>query len=312
MSLPLVDDVFSLEQKAIQDNGGVPPKTNGAAKAAGTPATQQNGDASTSTSTPATPATSNGAQAKTSVQAEAPQPTRSATPAAAAAEDEEEDQLASDDDASSVAPSEAGSTTNLSRRQAVLEEKRLEKLRGGRSSSVASSSGGRRQSGASATLSLEEQLRLNSERDDETEREFRRYLGVTRCRPLGRDRFHCRYWWFDGIGGMNLAGTGKGEVTYGTGRLFLQGPSVEDWELICDSRKEEGDGIKSMHERRMREEVVDDPSALLGPDEWAYYEDEDEVSVVPCFVFGSDELNWPLPASAAGRSEQLAERERHT
>jgi hypothetical protein len=33
-------------------------------------------------------------------------------------------------------------------------------------------------------------------------------------------------------------------------------------------------------ERRMREEVVDDPSALLGPDEWAYYEDEDEVSVV--------------------------------
>ncbi|KWU45025.1 hypothetical protein RHOSPDRAFT_16896 [Rhodotorula sp. JG-1b] len=250
-----------LEQKAIQDNGGVPPKANGAAKAAGTPATQQNGDASTSTSTPATPATSNGAQAKTSVQAEAPQPTRSATPAAAAAEDEEEDQLASDDDASSVAPSEAGSTTNLSRRQAVLEEKRLEKLRGG----------------PSATLSLEEQLRLNSERDDETEREFRRYLGVTRCRPLGRDRFHCRYWWFDGIGGMNLAGTGKGEVTYGTGRLFVQGPSVEDWELICDSRKEEGDGIKSMHERRMREEVVDDPSALLGPDEWAYYEDEDEL-----------------------------------
>jgi bromodomain adjacent to zinc finger domain protein 1A len=194
----------------------------------------------------------------------------------------------------------------------VLEEKRLEKLRGGRSSSVASSSGGRRQSGTSATLSLEEQLRLNSERDDETEREFRRYLGVTRCRPLGRDRFHCRYWWFDGIGGMNLAGTGKGEVTYGTGRLFVQGPSVEDWELICDSRKEEGDGSKSMLERRMREEVVDDPSALLGPDEWAYYEDEDEVSVVSCFVFGSDELNWPLPASAAGRSEQLAEREGHT
>ncbi|KAG0660947.1 hypothetical protein C6P46_004220 [Rhodotorula mucilaginosa] len=266
-----------LEQKAIQDNGGVPPKANGASKAAGTPAAQQNGDASTSTSSPATPAASNGTQAKASVLAEAPQPTRSATPAAAAAEDEEEDQLASDDDASSVAPSEAGSTTNLSRRQAVLEEKRLEKLRGGRSSSVASSSGGRRQSGTSATLSLEEQLRLNSERDDETEREFRRYLGVTRCRPLGRDRFHCRYWWFDGIGGMNLAGTGKGEVTYGTGRLFVQGPSVEDWELICDSRKEEGDGSKSMLERRMREEVVDDPSALLGPDEWAYYEDEDEL-----------------------------------
>jgi hypothetical protein len=37
-------------------------------------------------------------------------------------------------------------------------------------------------------------------------------------------------------------------------------PVPYDWELICDSRKEEGDGSKSMLERRMREEVVDDPS----------------------------------------------------
>ncbi|GAA5883689.1 hypothetical protein JCM3774_002954 [Rhodotorula dairenensis] len=279
-----------LEQKAIQDNGGVPPKANGASKAAAGPTLHTNGDAakSTSVSTPGVPATPNGAPAKaagTPVAAESPVvPAVPATSAAAAApsatmgDDEEEDQLASDDDASSVAPSEAGSTTaHLSRRQAVLEEKRLEKLRGGRSSSVASSSGGRRQAGGSAPLSLEEQLRLNAERDDETEREFRRYLGVTRCRPLGRDRFHCRYWWFDGIGGMNLAATGKEEVAYGTGRLFVQGPSVEDWELVCDARKDEGDGIKGMLERRMREEVIDKPSALLGPDEWAYYEDEDEL-----------------------------------
>ncbi|GAA5988815.1 hypothetical protein JCM10908_006182 [Rhodotorula pacifica] len=279
-----------LEQKAIQDNGGVPPKANGASKpAVGDPVAQPNGDATASTSnaTPATPATPNGLPAETpgpTVPAGSSQlagqpltmPVTAATPTATA-DDEEEDQLASDDDASSVAPSEAGSTVNLSRRQAVLEEKRLEKLRGGRSSSVASSSGGRRQSGAASTLSLEEQLRLNAERDDETEREFRRYLGVTRCRPLGRDRFHCRYWWFDGIGGMNIAGTGKGEVAYGSGRLFVQGPSVEDWELICDARKEEGDGVKGMLERRMMEEVVDEPGALLGPDEWAYYEDEDEL-----------------------------------
>lgn len=305
----------SLEQKAAQENGGVA-KPNGAKAPGAAAANGTSAQASASTpATPTIPATpSNGtANPMDAVSAERPKPSRPAAPAAASAgaaeDDEEEDQLASDDNdaddgTSSIAPSEAGSMAPGSRRQSVLEEKRLEKLRGARSGSVTSSTGagpGSRRRGAST---LEEQLRQNAERDDETEREFRRYQGVTRCRPLGRDRFHCRYWFFDGIGGMNLAGTGKGEVAYGTGRLFVQGPSVEDWELVAGVRdaKEEvppppaegsgtgegeeltggGDdvkdgGVKGLLARRMNEEVVETPGALLGPDEWAFYEDEEEV-----------------------------------
>ena len=55
------------------------------------------------------------------------------------------------------------------------------------------------------------------------------------------------------------------------GRLFVQGPSQEDWDLVCGERGEE------MNERRIKEEV--DPEAMLGVNEWGFYEDEEEVSV---------------------------------
>ncbi|GAA5938072.1 hypothetical protein JCM3775_005332 [Rhodotorula graminis] len=198
-------------------------------------------------------------------------------------DDEDEDQLVSDAD-SSVAPSEAGSLSAASRRQAALEEKRLEKL-GGKSSGRSSLAGGTRAKGAS--LTVEDRLRVNAERDDEVEREFRRYLNVSRCRPLGKDRFHCRYWWFDGVGSMDLVSDGApvlrddgDNVVYGTGRLLVQGPSEEDWEVLVDQKDKGDEGAKAILARRMREEVVDDPSLLLGVNEWACYDDDETIETL--------------------------------
>ncbi|GAA5995905.1 uncharacterized protein JCM10292_004821 [Rhodotorula paludigena] len=269
-----------LEQKAIQEAQG----SSGAAI--------PNGDGSAPKPANGTPAAEADSRGPSRAPSESGTPSRQGSvkppppPGAGGGdEDDEEDQLVSDAE-SSVAPSETGS---LSRRQAALEEKRLEKLSGrsgGRSSLAGTpKSGAKATSTPSAPLSIEDRLRDNQRRDDVAEREFRRYLNVSRCRPLGKDRFHCRYWWFDGVGGMDLVQPGGSDVldeegnnvVYGSGRLFVQGPSEEDWDSISDPKGKGDEGVKAMLERRVREEVVAEPSALLGPNEWAFFEDDDEL-----------------------------------
>ncbi|BGP00501.1 hypothetical protein NBRC10513v2_006305 [Rhodotorula toruloides] len=286
-----------IEKKAILDAGGKiePAAALIGASATPAPANGTSTPSATPAAPPAAPAANGSTSRAPSEATETPSRAASVKPAPAAGdEDEEEDQLASDDDDErSVAPSEAGSISYLSRRQAALEEKRLEKLQeggGGRAGSVASGSGtprGRTSTGGTgakdaprAPPTIEDLMRQNAHKDDFVDREFRRYQGVARCRPLGKDRFHCRYWWFDGIGGMDLVqlnGAGEEVVTYGAGRLFVQGPSEEDWEVICDVREKGEEGEKGARERRMREEVVEKPEQLLGVNEWAYYENDEQL-----------------------------------
>jgi hypothetical protein len=80
---------------------------------------------------------------------------------------------------------------------------------------------------------LESDLETLDGREIVLDREFRKYSGV-RMRPLGRDRFWNRYWWFDGFG-SGIAGVfestmSAGLVTrqyhllpYATGRVFVEG-----------------------------------------------------------------------------------------
>lgn len=108
------------------------------------------------------------------------------------------------------------------------------------------------------------------------EREFRRWQGVSRCRPLGKDRFFCRYWWFDGVGGMELVSSAAGQgagVVYGAGRLFVQGPSQDEWDYICGKT---GLGHEGTYQKRLSEEGGE--KAILGVEEWGFYEEEEEVS----------------------------------
>lgn len=115
---------------------------------------------------------------------------------------------------------------------------------------------------------LDEEVNKLERRLEGIEREFRKLLGAVRVKPLGRDRFYNRIWWFDGMGSASLVGSG-GVAQYGTGRLFIQGSSEFDIDLL-EMRKEEG-----IVERRKEEEGEE---GMLGPGEWAVYSDLDEVS----------------------------------
>ncbi|ORX45912.1 hypothetical protein DM01DRAFT_1339870 [Hesseltinella vesiculosa] len=53
---------------------------------------------------------------------------------------------------------------------------------------------------------------------DQVERDLRRY-STLRCKPIGRDKFYNRYYYLDNVGGAHA---------HGTGRLFVQSPSLSD------------------------------------------------------------------------------------
>ncbi|KAH9946696.1 chromatin remodeling complex protein [Amylocystis lapponica] len=124
---------------------------------------------------------------------------------------------------------------------------------------------------ASAKQALAERRRLDEEvnklerRLEGIEREFRKLLGSIRVKPLGKDRFHNRIWWFDGMGSASLVGSG-GTVQYGTGRIFVQGPSEFDVEVL--ERREDA------HARRIEEEGEE---GMLGVGDWAVYNDLEEI-----------------------------------
>ncbi|KAI0936246.1 hypothetical protein AcV5_004434 [Taiwanofungus camphoratus] len=125
---------------------------------------------------------------------------------------------------------------------------------------------------ASAKQALAERRRLDEEvnklerRLEGIEREFRKLFGAVRVKPLGKDRFYNRIWWFDGMGSASLIGSG-GIVQYGTGRIFVQGPSEFDVDVL--ERREE-----DVATRRREEEGVE---GMLGVGEWAVYNDLEEI-----------------------------------
>ncbi|GAA5988402.1 hypothetical protein JCM5350_005297 [Sporobolomyces pararoseus] len=217
----------------------------------------------------------------------APSVSRATSPSIRNGDEDEDDELLTSDNESSVAPSEAGSVaTRQTQKEEKLTQKRLSKLAATNSKSSSSSSsktplpstttkGGKSQS---TNLSLDEQIEDNSQMEEFVEKQFRRYLGVSRCRPLGKDRFHCRYWWFDGIGGMEISKpkTDGTRVQYSTGKIFVQGPNEQDWEVLTDAKAEKNKE-REIVERRMREEVVETEEALVGVNEWGFYETPEEI-----------------------------------
>lgn len=138
---------------------------------------------------------------------------------------------------------EASRTKSVSTRQAVAEHRRLD-----------------------------EEVNKLEKRLEAIEREFRKLLGCIRIKPFGRDRFFNRIWWFDGLGSGNLVGS-SGGVQYGSGRIFIQGPSEFDADILERRELEDGD----VEKRRLEEEGED---GMLGIGEWAVYSELEEVSVL--------------------------------
>lgn len=136
---------------------------------------------------------------------------------------------------------------------------------------------------ASAKQAQAEHRRLDEEdnklerRMESIEREFRKWSGVVRLRPLGKDRFHNRYWWFDGIGGSSLIASG-GTIMYGAGRLFIQGPAESDIELM--ERKQRDEPLFKLTERRIDQEGVEGVFAMGA---WGFYSEPEQVCNISFF-----------------------------
>ena len=193
------------------------------------------------------------------------------------------DELASTNGSIADSVAETSFSSAAGSRQAVLREKSLQKKAEAAAkakSSLASKSDSKKkaqerkgtpQAAVPDKQRIEEGLVSVQARDEQTEREFRRHQQVLRVRPLGKDRFFNRYWYFDGIGTMELLSE-EGKPVYGTGRLFVQGPSAEDWMAAYETEGGE-DGLK----QRRAKEVVNE-QAILDVGEWSYLTTDEEAS----------------------------------
>lgn len=127
---------------------------------------------------------------------------------------------------------------------------------------------------------LDEEVNKLERRLESIERDFRKLLGAVRVKPLGRDRFYNRIWWFDGMGSASLVGSG-GIALYGTGRLFIQGPSEFDLQQLEKKAAEDREDIDA----RRREEEGEE--GMLGSQDWAVYSEIEEV----CSLISSFDKN---------------------
>jgi hypothetical protein len=112
---------------------------------------------------------------------------------------------------------------------------------------------------------LDEEVNKLERRLESIEREFRQHVGGVRAKPLGKDRFYNRIWWFDGLGCTAVNNPALGQ--YGTGRIFIQGPSEFDSDIL--KRREE-----DIPARRVEEESEE---GILSPGDWAAYSTVEEV-----------------------------------
>ena len=102
-----------------------------------------------------------------------------------------------------------------------------------------------------------EKKRLQDEIDALTQKlrmldhDFRSHLYTLRARPLGSDRFGNKVWWMDGLGSAPLMGE-NGKVTWGTGRLYLQGAEDLEAGILSDSSGDHNGGMREQESQRGR------------------------------------------------------------
>lgn len=175
----------------------------------------------------------------------------------------------SDGGPDSGATSEAGSTVGGSTKRSASRSQSLRRKAQAKSREISRSNAASARKAAADLRKLEEEVNKFDRRLEAIEREFRKLLGCIRVKPMGKDRFHNRIWWFDGLGSSVLVASGGGTV-WSTGRVFIQGPSELDRDLLDKREMEDGDVKK----RRLEEEGVD---GMLGVNEWAAYSEPEQV-----------------------------------
>ncbi|SPO32699.1 related to ITC1 - subunit of Isw2 chromatin remodelling complex [Ustilago trichophora] len=160
-------------------------------------------------------------------------------------EEEEEDELASDSDTRSAREDSSFSDSGRRgmSRQEILRQKAIEKraheaqlrIEQAKARELHKAKLAENKMLTAQRKKLDDEESKLARRDEAIEREFRRLLFAARVLPLGRDRFGDRYYWFDGIGSSSLVTGGGDKSTYQTGRLFVQGASLDETaQLIPD------------------------------------------------------------------------------
>ena len=175
----------------------------------------------------------------------------------------------SDGGLDSGATSEAGSAAGSSTKRSVLRGQSLRRKAQAKSREISRSNAASTRKAAADLRKLEEEVNKSDRRLEAIEREFRKLLGCIRAKPMGKDRFHNRIWWFDGLGSGTLVASGGGTV-WSTGRVFIQGPSELDQDQLDKREAEDGDVKK----RKLEEEGSE---GVLGVDEWGAYSDPEQV-----------------------------------
>lgn len=168
----------------------------------------------------------------------------------------------------SEATSETGSVAGGSTKRSASRSQSLRRKAQAKSREISRSNAASTRKAAASLRKLEDEVNKFDRRLEAIEREFRKLLGCIRAKPMGKDRFHNRIWWFDGLGSGTLV-AGGGTV-WSTGRVFIQGPSELDQALLDKREAEDGDVKK----RRLEEEGVE---GMLGVNDWAAYSDPEQV-----------------------------------
>lgn len=118
------------------------------------------------------------------------------------------------------------------------------------------------------TSRLEEEVAEHDNRLRNVDQEFRSVMNSTRIRPIGKDRFFCRYWWLDGLGGASCT----------TGKVYIQKPSELDQEVLV-KREAAGEQIQAKMSQELGEEYL-----KVFINGWGYYSTEDEVIYIVCLL----------------------------
>lgn len=194
------------------------------------------------------------------------------------------------DELESVGDSAEGDASNASAtpsRQASLREKALRKKVEETAKAAATPPPGKKgkakqspvkEDAASRKQRIDDGLVSCDQQDDLLDRDFRRHKEVMRIRPIGKDRFFNQYWFFDGVGTMDLFDE-QGRPVYHTGRLFIQAPTEEDWRLAVDLNA--GRTEEALIQRMQREISSTD---ILRTGDWASLSTEAEVSLTRLFL----------------------------
>jgi len=175
----------------------------------------------------------------------------------------------SDGGPDSGATSEAGSVAGSSTKRSASRSQSLRRKAQAKSHEISRSNAASTRKAAADLRKLEEEMNKFDRRLEAIEREFRKLLGCIRVKPMGKDRFHNHIWWFDGLGSGTLVASGGGTV-WSTGRVFIQGPSELDRDVLDKREAEDGDVKK----RRLEEEGAD---GMLGVNDWAVYSEPEQV-----------------------------------